>query len=281
MSRPVDYLLHQSTLSSSASLRIEQQEYEAIKAAKDGLATIFSAEQKYDALMENYAELEKSLIDEALDHMIFSDALSTRADSAGDIINRRVLNLLASARLYLDALPRHVATILSADQAAAERVRNIPAKLYDRSLGYRVMEAIRNYAQHRELPVHGFQWRSEWEDIHREDARLSYSVAPKLNVNSLRADAKFKRSVLAELDVLGPDVLLMPLLREYIETLSTLHEEFRSAVAGEETSWETAFRSVIERFQDAFSGRESNLSCRIQNSSREGTCRPDLRIRRS
>jgi hypothetical protein len=260
MSEPERYALHRWLLNSTSSLEIDRQDYENLRAASEGLAEILSAEQKYDALMENYAELEKSLIEEALNHMIFSHTVIDESSSPGEIISRRVLNLFASARLYLDALPRHVATILSADQATAERLKKMPAELYDSSLAYRVMEAVRNYAQHRELPVHGFQWHSEWEEIQSESARLVFSVAPKLNVNSLRADAKFKRSVLAELDILGPDVLLMPLTREYIEKLSSLHEQFRLAVAAEETRWEDACRSALARFQEAFPDEEITLA---------------------
>jgi hypothetical protein len=66
---------------------------------------------------------------------------------------------------------------------------------YDASLSYRVIEALRNYAQHCGLPAHVITYQSRWVDHDKPDAaKLVHGVSPSLSLKHLANDTRFKAS---------------------------------------------------------------------------------------
>jgi len=110
------------------------------------------------------------------------------------------------------------------------------------------METLRNYTQHRALPVHQLTYPSAWEPP-GEWKNLVYRAVPGIALQDLREDGRVKQSVIADLEALGPDVPLTPLIREYVEGLSVIHEEFRRCTQGDIPSWEASFNWVWERYK--------------------------------
>src|SRR3546814_9673570 len=67
--------------------------------------------------------------------------------------SRRLSSLLQSCRSYLDHTPHHLNKLES--HAFADPFKKLTNTAYDGHFGCRFMEALRNYAQHRGLPLHG------------------------------------------------------------------------------------------------------------------------------
>ena len=79
---------------------------------------------------------------------------------------RLLANFLSSVKLYQDSLKRHANGI----SLGVDTWSKIEAKItyeFDNSLHYRVMSALRYYAQHLALPVHGYSIGGVW-DANRE-----------------------------------------------------------------------------------------------------------------
>jgi hypothetical protein len=247
----MDYALCRLILGESASVKITMAEHSAIRSARDGLNGIVAVEEKFSLVMENYAELEQTLLTEGVRHLVFIQLDFTNLQELRNLISRRLLNLLAATRLYLDSLPRHAASLLGGDDPATTQIKTEPARLYDQSLSYRVMEALRNFAQHRELPIHAIMIGNEWENAPSGN-RMACSVVPSLDIEMLAGDAQFKSSVLQELRRMDRRIDVMPFAREYIERLGDIHAKFRGETNAREREWEAVIVTAMNRFKDAF-----------------------------
>jgi hypothetical protein len=73
--------------------------------------------------------------------------------------------------------------------------------------------------------VYGYSVGGQWT----QDREFSeHEFKPAISVAELAADPEFKTKTLAELKT-GPDKLeLKPMVRKYVECLSTIHHEFRA-----------------------------------------------------
>jgi len=202
-------------------------------------------EEKYDVLVDNYFELERELLDQALRSMIYSEFSDSRR-----LISRRLINLLSSARLYVETLPRHAGVIFGGDTASMQK----DGRIYDGNLGYRVMEALRNYAQHQNLPVHGGETKYRLDHV---TGHTLYSFNPSLDLSEVAMSPKFKKSVLGELADLpkerdGQSVALKPFIREYVEGLGKVQLVMRTESGGRVVEAENTIKGAIEIFKSRY-----------------------------
>jgi hypothetical protein len=215
------YLLAQMFLSSEAEIELSRSEYDLIIEAIDKLLECLDAEDKFDCLLENYRDLEKFMVDQAFESMFsrFEDGVAFQVPR--NTTARKLSNFLSSVRLYQDTVGRHAKSITN-DEAIGIAVGTELSQQFDSSLSYRVLDALRNYAQHQTLPVHGFSMDHRWVEDHAE-----HEFQPVVNVKELARNPDFRKKTLAEI-VDGPEALqLKPMIRDYVESLSTIHEEFR------------------------------------------------------
>src|SRR5438046_249330 len=82
-------------------VEISADEYERFKHAKKKLLDAIVIEEKFDLLMQNYAEYERDLLNMTLDHMLFSKFARQDFNDNNLLANRRVTNTLMSGRLYV------------------------------------------------------------------------------------------------------------------------------------------------------------------------------------
>lgn len=117
---------------------------------------------------------------------------------------------------------------------------------YDAHLCYRVMEALRNYAQHAALPIHGVTTHAVWD---REDgpSSIAFAVLPIVNCERLAQDGQFKKSVLEEISQLER-IEFKPIVREYIEGVSAVHDAFRKMTDPKRRAWIAQLKETESRF---------------------------------
>lgn len=207
-----------------AELDISKEEYNALARAQTFVTTALSLERKFDMLLGNYLEYEQEILTSTLRYMV---SFSERNPDAQGTINRRLANVLTVARLYIDHVKHDVSTLYGKPSSAAERITRSFSEQYDRLVGYRLLEAVRNYMQHKALAVGRILYSAERKD----DSRLRYRTTAHLNFPSLIADPEFKASLQSEMKACAdqePD--LTPWVREYVEGLSRVHTEIRSVM---------------------------------------------------
>jgi predicted component of type VI protein secretion system len=240
-SKSLAYRLTLRTIGPHPMVRLTHKDFIAIKKAKVSLQLLLGLEETYDAVLQNYEEYEQELLKIAIRYNLYRklDSLSMTDDKYA--ANRRLANVLAVARLYLDQSAHDTKHFeepgLEHEMACAK------SATYDQSLGYRVMEAIRNYIQHRAFPITMFQYHSKWEDREEPRAVMQTTVRAFLVTNNITDDKNFKPRVARELAKKNEHDIT-PFLRSYIEGLSSIHTSLRAKLPQLQAWRETITRRI-------------------------------------
>jgi hypothetical protein len=250
------YVLCRYAIRQRGEIEITEGEYLSLAADIKTLVEVCDAEEKFNALIDNYFELERGLLEEALRAMVYLNYGADDLLGPKNTINRRVINLLTSVKLYLDSYPQHANRLLVGN--ALEDLKRAPSRAYDNSLAYRVMEALRNYAQHEAFPIHGWTVSRRLDDSIEPNVHWA-SVNPTLDLASLAKAESFKKAVLKELQAAVGPLALKPFIREYIERLGTVHVEFRDATKALTAEALGRLKAAVDRFVAAFPGNSISV----------------------
>ena len=208
---------------------VSANEADELLLAMADLKHLVAFEQKFDLLLENLMEMERELLNRAL--VTNLRGIQSTHDMLDDQLAfaRRLLNLMSAARTYVDHVKHHMSAMHPSDATVQTAVAAFFADRYDASLAYRVMEALRNYSQHRGMPIHGFSYEPQWID---EDggSRLEANYRIKLDLALLREDKGFKTTVLKELEEIGVEPDLKSTARAYVDELGKVHMSLRAMV---------------------------------------------------
>ena len=180
------YEIRLSTRTHRKSFPIPPDEFAAIRAAQNNSIVMLSIEEKFGALLQNYEEYERELLSFALRHSLFGTLEWSVGIDDLLTVNRRLANVLTMARVYVDHTKQHLNSIYGKPNDVAEKLTEAFTASYDRSLGYRVMEAVRNHMQHSGFPIRGITYDSGWQgDITSSAAKFrSPDIPPQTLGNS-------------------------------------------------------------------------------------------------
>jgi hypothetical protein len=157
------------------------------------------------------------------------------------------VTLSSACKLYVAQAKHYLHSIFGRGSEDAAKFTEYAVHQYGQCLGYRVMDALINYAQHRGFPIHSVTYSAGWVES-QSGSMNRYSVTPCIELEDLARDEKFKKAVLDELKSLGARVDLKPLIREYIAALGNLHEEVRKMLRAHTQEWEQTIQQAIDRF---------------------------------
>lgn len=222
---------------------IDEATFNALSDAKDVISNACFLEQKFDFCIENYIELEKTILDSTLELMAFMELDYPSMDLITAKIDRRCMNLLTTARAYVDAMPQHINKICGRGTGDREVADEYLRMEYDSRLGYRAMECLRNYVQHQGFPTSGAYFGCDG----RAD-KDRYSIDPYISPVELQG-TKFKPNVLKELVAHGEQISLKFIVRDYVQGLSTIQNKVRGLIHGKID----AARQLIEHAANDFS----------------------------
>lgn len=221
-------------------LEIEEYEYLLLERSRPVLNAAFSFEENYDLLVGNYLELENSTLTLTAESIVrqrheYQDMFELRAE-----LNRRMVNFLSSARLFVDQLPQRIGE-------CGGNKEEIKSKLkieYDASFEYRFMEALRNHVQHSGSAVHSLSIGSKWQPP-GEKIRNVFNFQAFTEKRFLILDKTFKKPTLDEC----PDkVATLIATRRYLESLSAVHDFARQRIERPVAEARKAFSEAIEKY---------------------------------
>jgi hypothetical protein len=242
------FVLTSMILGSSEAIELNKMEFDTIHKAVDGLLLCVEVEENFDCIIENYRELEESMFSEGLRSVMSDQMDSIRSQAPRSTTARKLANLLSTVRLYCSTIETHTANIVG-DASGAAQVKTATAMSaqFDSSKSYRIMDGLRNYAQHAALAVHSYSLGAAWSS---DREYLEHQFEPGVNVAILAADLNFRRKLLEELRG-GPPVLnLKTMARDYIECLSTIHSDFRAITQANITRCLRAVAEAKQRLAD-------------------------------
>jgi len=213
----------------SASLQITEQRFKEVRDAKDACLSALEVEEKLALLLDNFFEFEVELLKLAEQFLLWRDTTHRGMMQDRLLLDRRLVNLLTACRLYLDQVDHVVSGIFGSPSAELEQLKAFKNELYDSSLGYRIMEALRNHVQHAGLLVHIISYdNSKVEGQGHDDWQVV--VSPISLVETLSENRKFKKETLTEIKALGPKLDLRWCTRDYLSCFSRLHERARGII---------------------------------------------------
>lgn len=266
-----DYYIASNTDDSDPRVYLSKIEHDRLLASKNTLTASFAIEETFDLLSSNFLELEKDALSLSADLMLrptFDHGIAFRIRAQ---INRRVINLLSSARLYLDQLKRNVRTCTSNTDTQDTITDKLRSHEFDRNFDYRFGEALRNHVQHNGLAVHSVNFPIKYVHMEVDDNNsLGMEINLKLFANKkiLSTDNRFRSSTLAELP---EEIELRQTLRSYMGSLNIIHAKVRELIDPPTSS----SRAFIKKFHNKYqklSGTKVNSFRTFQaNSDDEST----------
>lgn len=269
--------LWQAVLGRAPKIEIAKAEHDEIIAAWRAISAVVEIEEEWDCLVQNYIELEMELLRSAMHSMVLNHESYHEYQQIRLGFSRRLSNLLQSCRSYLDHTPHHLNKLDG--RAFADPFKKLTNAAYDGHFGYRFMEALRNYAQHRGLPLHGASFDATWTggfDDSDDKGLLRHVVLAFINVAKITRDKKFSAKLLAEIDADTEHLDVVTLAREYVEALGAVHNGLRKLLSGALGEWKTTVREAIARYGTVSGGEVIGLS--VADFSEDGTVKSHTNI---
>ncbi len=238
----MDFYLRRAVLDASIKLEISQQQYEEIKNARHILSVAFSFEETYDLLVGNFIELESSALGMAAKSMMQIPRQYVEMFELNAEMNRRAINFLTTAKMFVDQLLQRVGACGGAKESAKAET----SKHYDATFEYRFMEALRNHVQHSGSAVHQLSFRRQWGPAGQRE-KMNCTTMVMTHKNFLELDPSFKKAVLQEC----PDsVDFLDAARKYLSALSQIHEHSRSQIEPQVSKSRKIIEDVISYYTE-------------------------------
>nr|MBV6631385.1 hypothetical protein [Oceanococcus sp. HetDA_MAG_MS8] len=219
-------------------------------------------EQRLDLLIENFAELERCIIDAALRYAIFGGDTYDQLGQARHTANRYLSNLMSSAKMYLDQTSHDLSSIFGHGSEAHLTFVQASRDEYDRSLSYRCLEALRNHAQHRALPVHGMEFSVGVDEVDSDSKFTKHKASMSISVRTLKREGSFKAAVLSELEEFESDddrIQLMPFVRDYIGGIGVVHRKTREFLEPTFVRDDSQISLLFDLVEDAVGKRDARV----------------------
>ncbi|MFO1485504.1 MAG: hypothetical protein U1F71_19230 [Verrucomicrobiaceae bacterium] len=213
------YTVEVLALGQNKKLCITEAQFVEIRDSKRNLSELLRLAECYGVLLRSYRAIEKVKHDKELDHVLYSsfgydEILRVRMD-----LSAALIGYLASARLFLDSSPKLLKKLGRED--LKQRFQELSSTIYDSSADYRFIEALRNYVQHRGLPIHGLVYHNFLEESKLENSDLVSALTISASKDELISDDKFKSSALVDM----PDSInLIACARGHMEGLWGLYD---------------------------------------------------------
>lgn len=256
-------------LGSSHFICLEECDAEEILRANSARIAALSIEENFDIILENYFELEKECMLFSLRSMINSDHTYSKGQKNRMAFARKLMNVLSACRSYFDNVPRSLSDIDFDNSGIGNDVDEFRKKKHAESISYQVMEGLRNYAQHRGQPIHGYTYGSSWEGEENRKERLRHGLEIYIDLDELSSDAKFKKSLLQSVKNKADKWEIRATTASYIECIWEVHEFLRSKIKKNLELSDSIIEKWILKFKE-ISGEDSAVAIALCDRADNG-----------
>jgi len=244
-----------SPYSDAAPVEINEGEFVALRATMKCLRLYLGIEENFEAIVQMYIELQTMLASETIAAALRDSDWNDFADVRLRI-NISLAKFLSLARQYLDHTSAAIYRIrrITKCDGGGDFAKATNAQ-YDKSLGYRVMEALRNCTQHSMAATQSVRFRGQRVDDGNGAARREHMMEPRWVLGELRENKKFKSKVLKEIEDLeakGESPSVMRLLKEYCNGFAELHLDLRTDLQNSYSAWRKKVDDLLARCREGF-----------------------------
>lgn len=240
-------------------------EFTALKEAKEKLSDLLKFAENYSVLIESYRRVELAKFELELDHLLYGLPDYLDFFKARVALNGPISGYLSCSRYYLDSSKQILKSLLG--DTGFEDFIKLTNNKYDTNLGYRFAEALRNYAQHNELPIETIYFNNFVEsDKNIEDSHLVTSVSLYASNRKLNEDKGFKRSILKDYP---EQIDLMECIRMHLEGLWEIQNHYNAIMNRLTEKYRAVFNTFISKFQNETQTNYSNFLACEENTDGE------------
>lgn len=244
-----EYYLSKRWANNAPKIPLSRERFDQLEGAKIGIVAVVAIEEDWECVVRNFIEMEKEIAGVALDQMLSRISGYEEMQDMRLSFARRLANFLSAARSYEDRCARShlAATGINnliddfAQMKTAEGANNF---------SYRFMRALRNFAQHNGLPLHGVTLDSSW--IPGEETlkgQVRHRVTAKVDVAKLKADPEFSKTILRELSSGMASLNVIEQSRGYLEGLGKIHAKVRKSVQFSVDTWSSCLRTAMTEYE--------------------------------
>ena len=139
-------------------------------------------------------------------------------------INQRIINILSSMRSYEDHTSEKLSALFGKDSEQYNKFKEIDGELYEAFFSYRFLKRLRNYVQHKDLPIKkvGYPLVS----LSFEPRQIAFTISPKMNKSAL-IKGKSWGKVQTEIECMYENIDINPIMEEAFRVFTSLHNQFR------------------------------------------------------
>ncbi|WP_321343021.1 hypothetical protein [uncultured Draconibacterium sp.] len=242
------YLLYIPSPVKKMELQIDENEYSELEKAKEFLHFIVTHEESYDILISNYVEFEQEILQLTLENMMFRDSGTDIFYELRMRLNKRLINLLTSVKLYQDLGKHLIPKFITERKKYQREIEILFSKEYDNKKHYKFMEELRKYTQHAGLAIHITHFNMKTTNAHT-NSRLEYSVNFSLNYERLQRDKMFNVTKFPEME---GEIDLKIAVRHYIESISLVHSSIREIFKDQSNNSRELIKKAHTNFKDQF-----------------------------
>ncbi|MBJ7553428.1 hypothetical protein [Marinomonas spartinae] len=240
------YFVKQFILGKTSILPIEASYFTQLQQSQRSMVAAKAIEEKYDLMISNYMEFEKELLLQITEQVVLNKDSYDEFYKIRTILNRRIVNLLTSTKLYYDQMQRQVRLCDFNNEGFSNTVLSYFSREYDDNFEYRFMDNLRNYVQHCGLAIHSFSLPSQWEGD-GDSRTMRNGIKIYSTREELGQDPKFsKRPVFTECT---DKINLVKSIRKYVEKLSLIHDEIRTLIEGNLSESRNCIEKVISEYK--------------------------------
>lgn len=232
---PTAYYLTESLLNEN-SFEIDADQYATLSEALTTVISAMDIEELFQVFAQSFLRFEKDLLDVSFEYAFANESFPDADAFMSNIQHRfnvNIITILTVFKSYDDHCNRILKSLINLHEMKAFN-DEIRKRTYDTHLSYRICDQLRNYAQHRALPLGGFTIGSSTNfGIDKAGKKIKldsgFNVSPWLNVLNLRNSPKCKATLREELINLGHEKIDMKwLIRSFAGAVCERHAALRA-----------------------------------------------------
>ncbi|WP_317961858.1 hypothetical protein [Phaeobacter italicus] len=261
-----------------ASFPIDTQQYQKLNSSLTAVVAALELEELFQVFAQSFLDFEEDLLTSSLAYAYteLHGEVEFRKffSNVRRRFNVRIITILTAFQSYDDQTNRilsHAASLSSVLQVNTQT----RTSTFDNNLSYRICAALRNYAQHRDLPLGGFSIGAKADFSQNDDGILNkdgfeYGVSPWLNLQKFRSSSQVKKDLRVELEKISAEKKdLKWLIRSFIAAVynrhATLRESLKPIIISAQQDINTAYETA---------NIEKGAEVKFLNLRGEGKSRP-------
>lgn len=227
---------------------ITQEEFERTKKEYTSIMKIVWINEKYGMVLDNYYELISEMQKAEIELLEQEQGAKRIALGQKYIVlyNRKLSNLLCSVRMYIDQTQHDLST-LKIEECTQDDFHRFTSEQYDTSIGYQIMELLRNYMQHQGLTIEGITCIKPLI----QDNSAYYNISINIDYKKLKSIDKYEKKILLDniLANSGAEKFnLLWFLDEYISGLDKVHKNMMGKLSEKIDSAQKVINQILEKY---------------------------------